>query len=428
MKNNKGITLVSLIGYIVISLMVISILIIVTSNFKKNFGELNVQTVHDVEFDKINLQISKEIREGNRINREKTTESKLTFKDNKTYSFVLEDKAVYLNDNIKIAEYIDNCKFEIIGDSTLKLIAEIEGKTRTLEYTIGLYVDRSYIQIGDYVSYTPTVTNHYQRLGISTDENANPSGTTENSQTGIAQDTTLNWRVMNIGDDGSVELVADRPIQSEISLKGALGFNNGVFLLNDLCNQQYSNRDLGCLARSIDLLDIEANMNSTGLDRKKAYVNSANIQYGTEKIYENNSQIPEIYKKVAQTTMGESLDYYKEPTTLKTRQESNIAVKNSYYDLTVERSYYNDMNFYDMIFATEKNYWVASRYTYCQENDMCFGLRCIISDSINGANLFVSTDASESYRASIRPVVHLGADIKISQNGGTLESPRTLSK
>ena len=43
MMKNKGITLVSMIGYIILSIMIIAILIAITTNFKRNFNELNVQ-------------------------------------------------------------------------------------------------------------------------------------------------------------------------------------------------------------------------------------------------------------------------------------------------------------------------------------------------------------------------------------------------
>ena len=71
MKNNRGITLITLIGYIILSIMVIAVLAIITANFRNNFNELDVQAIQDIEFDKINMQISKEIREGKKLDREK---------------------------------------------------------------------------------------------------------------------------------------------------------------------------------------------------------------------------------------------------------------------------------------------------------------------------------------------------------------------
>ena len=134
--NNRGITLVSLIGYIIISLMVISVLIAITSNFRNNFNELNVQTVHDVEFDKINLQISKEILGGSTVNKNTTTENKLVFTNGNTYTYDNNDKSIYLNNNIVIASKITNCKFEITKDNTLKITTAIGEEQRIIEYAL----------------------------------------------------------------------------------------------------------------------------------------------------------------------------------------------------------------------------------------------------------------------------------------------------
>ncbi len=134
MKDNKGITLVTLIGYIVLSLLVISALILVTGNFKKNFNELDVQSVQEIQLDKINLQLTKEIKEGKRVDRELTTENTLVFKNGNIYKYVAADKKIYQNDNVTIAEYITSCKFEMINEKTLKVTVGIEGKTRVSEY------------------------------------------------------------------------------------------------------------------------------------------------------------------------------------------------------------------------------------------------------------------------------------------------------
>lgn len=428
MKNNKGITLISLIGYIIISLMVIAILMVVTGNFKRNFGELNVQTVHDVEFDKINLQISKEIREGKGVNREQTTENKLVFKDNNSYTYSLEDKAIYQNDKVKVAEYIESCKFEIIGDETLRLTAKIEGKERTIEYAINLYVDRSYLKIGDYVSYTSDTANTYNALGISTDENANPSGSANNGTTGIPQDTTLKWRIINIKDDGSVSLISENPIASAVDFKGALGFNNGVLLLNDLCKKHYSNINLGAVGRSINLIDIESGMNNTGIEARNLYTTEENIKYGADAKYSPDIKIPDIYKHSSKTLAGESLDYYHTPTTLITVTESTLEAKNTYYYLPCQESYFKEREFYNIIFNSNNTYWIASRYTYCQPNDVSFGLRQVSNNIIGGSNLYNSASEAESDSSFIRPVVQLSPEVKISQTGGTATTPRTLSK
>ena len=62
---------------------------------------------------------------------------------------------------------------------------------------------------------------------------------------------------MNINDDGSVELISATPTSKTVYLKGALGYNNGVYILNNLCKTQYSNSGLGTTARSLNKVDIE---------------------------------------------------------------------------------------------------------------------------------------------------------------------------
>ncbi len=136
MKNNKGITLVSLIGYIILSLLVISLLIVITGNFKRNFNELDTQSVQEIELDKLNLLITKEIKEGRKVNKSQTTVNTLTFNNGDIYTYVEADKAIYQNNNVMIAEHITNCKFELVNDKTLKVTVSIENKTRIQEYSV----------------------------------------------------------------------------------------------------------------------------------------------------------------------------------------------------------------------------------------------------------------------------------------------------
>lgn len=136
MRNNKGITLLSLIGYVILSLMALAVLGVITSNFRKNFDELNVQSVQEVELDKINLQLTKEIKEGNTVNKSQTSTYVLTFTNGTVYTYVPEDKAIYQNNNILIAKHIKNCIFATIGDNMLRVFLEVENNSRAISYTV----------------------------------------------------------------------------------------------------------------------------------------------------------------------------------------------------------------------------------------------------------------------------------------------------
>ena len=285
--------------------------------------------------------------------------------------------------------------------------------------------DRSFLKVGDYIDYTPDTAGNYMGLGTSENEKA---GSTDNPADGIPQDTTLKWRVMNINDDGSVDLVSAAPIATNVYFQGSLGYNNGVLLLNDLCKSQYSNSTLGVTARSIDLEDIEKKFNSTGINARNTY-NNGNKTYGQTQTYTNNySYTPDIYNHVGKTAAEESKDYYSTPTTATHSQKGTLEVQQTYYYFSnTPSSYFDDSTFYELIFGTGTAYWLASRYANCSSASAYFGLRLVSSANLGGSGLFYSSNGTFNTDLRVRPVVSLGSNIKISTDGGTADAPRTIS-
>ena len=285
--------------------------------------------------------------------------------------------------------------------------------------------DRSFLKVGDYIDYTPDTAGNYMGLGTSENEKA---GSTDNPADGIPQDTTLKWRVMNINNDGSVDIVSAAPIATNVYFQGSLGYNNGVLLLNDLCKSQYSNSTLGVTARSIDLEDIEKKFNSTGINARNTY-NNGNKTYGQTQTYTNNySYTPDIYNHVGKTAAEESKDYYSTPTTATHSQKGTLEVQQTYYYFSnTPASYFDDSTFHELIFGTGTAYWLASRYALCYSTRACFGLRYVNSANLDGANLFYSNNYTYYLTLRVRPVVSLGSNIKISTDGGTADAPRTIS-
>ena len=180
---------------------------------------------------------------------------------------------------------------------------------------------------------------------------------------GIPQDNTLKWRILKIYDDGHIDLISATPTSTSFYLSGALGYNNGVLLLNDLCKSQYSNTSLEVTARSINLVDIESRMNETGLTARNTYEIGTNIRYGTTE--KHTGLTPEIYTKdIPKTTAGESLNYYASPTLVKPTNQVDLPIKNTHYEITSKENYYDTPNFHEIIFVTTKPYWLASRYAF----------------------------------------------------------------
>ena len=276
-----------------------------------------------------------------------------------------------------------NYRIEENGTYTVTVYAENNAtETVTITGLAILTTNRNELRVGDYIAYNPDSTGNYMGLGTSESEK---SGSASNPAAGIPQDTTLKWRVMNINDDGSVDLVSAAPISSNVYFQGSIGYNNGVLLLNDLCKSQYSNSTLGVTARSIDLEDIERKLNSTGINSRNAYSNSdSNTQYGQTQTYSGNSSYsPDIYDHVGKTTAEESKDYYPTPTTATHTQKGTLEVQQtSYYFGNTSANYFDDATFHELIFSTGTQYWLASRYADCLSTRAGFGLRLV-----NGAEL-----------------------------------------
>ncbi len=278
--------------------------------------------------------------------------------------------------------------------------------------------DRSFLKVGDYIDYTPDTAENYMGFETSNDE-------------GIPQDTTLKWRVMNINDNGSVDIISDSPTATVVYIRGTLGFNNGVLLLNNLCKSQYSNSTLGVTARSIDLEDIEPKFNSTGIAARNAYSNSdSNTQYGQTQTYSGNSSYsPDIYDHVGKTTAEESKDYYTTPTTATYTQKGTLEVQQTYYHFdNTPDNYFDNATFHELIFNTGTSYWLASRFAECHSSIANFGLRNVSNATLTGSGFLPSaiyTEGGGNHR--VRPVVSLGSNIKISTDGGTADAPRTIS-
>lgn len=106
-----------------------------------------------------------------------------------------------------------------------------------------LNIEQKKLRVGDYVEYVPngqqsiTLTEEY--LGI--------------VQTVSVED--LDWRVLDIKDDGTVELISTRTSGYLKSMR-ARGYNNIVYTLNTIGQKLYGNNNVGATARSIKIEDL----------------------------------------------------------------------------------------------------------------------------------------------------------------------------
>lgn len=151
------------------------------------------------------------------------------------------------------------------------------------------------------------------------------------------------------------------------------GYNNAVYLLNDLCNSQYSNSSLGAIGRSINLLDIEKHFNDVGKKARDVdfsnVVNGIYTKYGDTKTYTgDNTYLPDIHKihdtnmkitpnNIAQIT---SENCYSAPISITSTKESSLTLIQTAYGMNSVPDYYDNPNFHMLIFGNEIS-WFATR-------------------------------------------------------------------
>ena len=113
MKSNKGVTLTSLIIYVIGMTIMVSIIATLTSFFYKNIdiGDINSNTTQYTKFTSI---LSEEVNKKNNsvIDCQSLTYgvSYIVFSSGNQYTFNQKSKSVYRN-NVKICDNIDTCDF-----------------------------------------------------------------------------------------------------------------------------------------------------------------------------------------------------------------------------------------------------------------------------------------------------------------------------
>ena len=107
LKNNKGITLISLIIYILVVTIVLSILTVVFSNFDKNKDLAEDKGKSIAELDKMALYFIRDSKNNLDANVEV---DRVVFADGTNYKYEKEEKSIYRN-KVKIAQNIEYCTF-----------------------------------------------------------------------------------------------------------------------------------------------------------------------------------------------------------------------------------------------------------------------------------------------------------------------------
>ena len=316
------------------------------------------------------------------------------------------------------------------GTYKFTVTGTVDGKTYTknVTATVNQYkneINLDEIQIGDYVNYTYDI------------DSASSSYTLESTYSGyssnqtIAQTTGVTWKVLNVDkENDTVDIISTNPTSSTVTFANILGYNNGPYLMNEICKAQYSNKTLGVNARSINLLDMEKQLTAAGIKSRNEYNkgSSTYAQYGTTKTYTSNTKYPSLYanqkgagpnikeaeasKKITQPDTTKGNDPYEESKPIATTEPTTDNTSGTGNPLTVTQTYYNiaiDNTNYGTaysILANSTKFWVAARDVHTRSDYATFGLR-IADTNAYGCNMFYSNGDTGGSTCALRPVVSL---------------------
>ncbi len=279
------------------------------------------------------------------------------------------------------------------------------------------------IKIGDSVNYTYDSAGSYSLSSTYSGYSSNQT---------IAQTTGLTWKVLNVDkENDTVDIISTNPTSSTVRFYGALGYHNGPYIMNKICEELYSNSALNVKARNINLLDMEKHLTAPGITARNAYqYDSSTAKYGTTKTYPSNTKYPSLYanqkgagpnvSSISKLDITKGNDPYEEskPIVPKgTTEPTNDSTYGTGNPLTVTQTYYyipiSTENYGDAasVLSNSNHYWVAARYVGTYSDFAYFGLRFADTNTYGNYVFYSFNNPLTSNSYGLRPVVSLPSSL-----------------
>ena len=138
MKSEKGITLTSLVIYIVVATIVIGTMAIVSSFFFSNMNLIKNQDQYAIEFNKFNMFFINDVKKNKTA---QVQNNQIVFEDGTTYQYSSQEQKIYRN-NEEIAKQVQSLNFTTENyqvANTTKILINVEmsiGDTENFNKTI----------------------------------------------------------------------------------------------------------------------------------------------------------------------------------------------------------------------------------------------------------------------------------------------------
>lgn len=297
-------------------------------------------------------------------------------------------------------------------------------------------------KVGDYVNYTPNTPIAEAVTELNNDVKTYSGYST--SQT-LSQDTSLKWRVLEVDNEGRpTKLISATETTGSLTLNGANGYNNAVYLLNKACKILYSG-EYG-EAKSLRIEDLEEHYSDAGKAIRDNWTGA--IQYGQLKRYTgSNANYPKL--ALQENKMGIDTNTYTDAkgnifNTIKTdginlSDEQTVPCEGSaqadtngitvtltyYYTSTPSSLYETNSIYYELFHSSISNpYWLASRCVLPHSSSgICdFAVFFAYSGSVCADDVFYSNGEPRKIMHRLRPVVSLKSGVKADYAGKSEEN------
>lgn len=137
MKSEKGVTIISLIIYVIVLSIVIGMVAIISGAFMDSVDDAEMYTDPIEQYTTFNSYFSEEVNHPG-LEVSQCEDDYILFSNGVQYSFISENRGIY-KDKVKICRNIDNCNFsQLIENGKTVIIVEfsVEGQSRTTKYTL----------------------------------------------------------------------------------------------------------------------------------------------------------------------------------------------------------------------------------------------------------------------------------------------------
>ena len=295
---------------------------------------------------------------------------------------------------------------------------------------VGEVVEREGLKVGDYINYIPDEnTEGYSADKLGEEITGSTSNETITQDKQYAEDGEgMTWQILRIYADGSMDLIGSATSQL-VYFQGANGYNNGVTVMNDICETLYSRENIK--ARSVNYEDLESWLTDEGKKVRDGYSSySGGPTYGHTQTYITNRYYPSLYAqeigaKIDSGLSGltEGIDKEQGNTTGLGISEEGIAIGSiqASSSLTVTQTFWSEEmisnNFGEGYKAlkTTNTYWLASRYVNCYLSNIGFGFQRTNSSLIQGYDIFYAGGSIYGEGFSLRAIVSMKSNVQIEK-------------